>query len=76
MKRHPLDPVSLVFGVLFLAVAALVALPASPFDLLEMGDILAWLLPIALVGVGAALLVPAMASDTGDEDEPAEDHSS
>lgn len=68
LQRHRFDPVSFVFGALFIALAAAVALPADPLQLYFQVDVLAWVVPIGLVAVGTVLLVPALTSARRDED--------
>jgi hypothetical protein len=48
MYRHRFDAVSFVFGVVFLALAAMFALPVDPWDV-YFGFDLGWLLPTALL---------------------------
>jgi hypothetical protein len=51
VDRHAFDPVSLVFGLLFL-VAGIIAVSGG--SIVDDG---AWLLPVGLIGLGLALLV-------------------
>jgi hypothetical protein len=51
MDRHPLDPVSLVFG-LILAMAGLIAVSGG--SIVDDGT---WLLPVGLIGLGLALML-------------------
>jgi hypothetical protein len=51
MQRHSVDPVSLVFGMLFAAAGGL--LLANRFDLLTQ---VRWLVPLVLIVVALALL--------------------
>ncbi len=53
MRRHPLDVLSLVFGVLFVTFATIGLVDALT---LSLGD-LRWLLPALLIVVGGVLLV-------------------
>lgn len=57
MYKHRFDAVSFVFGVAFLALAAMFALPAEPWEI-YFGLDLGWLLPAAVLVVGVALLAP------------------
>jgi hypothetical protein len=54
MRRHELDPLSLVFGVLLTAAGLLLAAGR-----LEIAVRLRWLWPMLLLGLGAAILVGA-----------------
>lgn len=58
MKPHQFDPISFVFGVLFVAIAAAVALPETPWEFVFGGISFGWLLPLLLIVVGVALLAP------------------
>ena len=53
MTRHATDSLSLIFGLLFAAIAAV----------LLFGDLAAisweWVLPVAVIGVGAAVILAA-----------------
>jgi len=53
MTRHPLDVLSLVFGILFVVIATIGLVDAVTISL---GD-LRWLLPTLLIVVGGVLLV-------------------
>lgn len=55
MRRHPTDVVSLVFGLLFLGVAALWG-PGMPSVLDGSG----WRLPVLLIAAGAAGLLVSL----------------
>ncbi len=63
MYRHRFDAVSFVFGVAFLALAAMFALPVKPWDI-YFGFDLGWLLPTAVLVVGVALLTPLFRRST------------
>ena len=57
MKRHDIDPISLVFGLMFAATGALFM--SANIDFADVrGE---WIWPIPLVLVGVALLVSALA---------------
>jgi hypothetical protein len=61
MNKHTFDPISFVFGAGFLALAAVFALPAEPWNIyfdLNLG----WVLPLAILAVGVALVVPVFRS--------------
>ena len=55
MRRHPTDPVSLVFGLLFLGVAVLWGSAGSSV-VNERG----WRLPLLLIGVGTVGLLTSL----------------
>lgn len=61
MKRHPFDPVSFVFGVIFVAMAAAAAF-SDEID----WDLAPWLIPAAVLMLGIGLLASALRS-TDDE---------
>jgi hypothetical protein len=65
MQPHRLDRVSLVFGLLFAALG--IGFLVTPSGLLDLPW--EWLVPAGIVGLGAALLVPAL---TRREPEPLE----
>ena len=63
MRRHPIDLVSLVFGLAFVALAA-AALIADPIELIEAR----WLWPGLLIVLGLALLLaPLGGADRGSQ---------
>ena len=62
MRRHRFDPLSFIFGVLFLAVAA-VALIGT--EVLALRD-LTWIAPSLLVIAGAALLLSSARNGSDD----------
>jgi len=67
MSRHPADPVSLVFGLLFAAIGLV---------LLSGGDgalSLAWVGPLTAVALGALLILAARSTRTAPDDQPTED---
>lgn len=53
MERHPLDALSLVFGLLFTALGAAALADAIVLDLLSVD----WLWPAVLIGSGVAVLL-------------------
>ena len=67
MQRHRFDPLSFIFGLLFVAVAG-VALVGG--DLVVIND-LAWIAPAVLVVAGAALLFST--AGRGDSDDTPDD---
>lgn len=73
MQRHRFDPLSFIFGLLFVAIAGVALIDA---DLLAFGD-LAWVAPALLVVAGGALLLSSAGrrgtddrSDDGSGDRP------
>ena len=63
MYKHTFDPVSLIFGAGFLALAAAFVLPADPWNIyfdLNLG----WILPLAILFVGVALVIPVFRNTT------------
>ena len=75
MKRHQLDPWSLIGGVVLTGLGLLFLIPAEPFDLtLGIQNLFGWALPVLVVVIGLALVAPALRrKDTGDELPPAPD---
>jgi hypothetical protein len=66
MSRHPADPVSLVFGMLFAAIGLV---------LLSGGDralSLAWVGPLTAVALGALLILAARSARPVADDQPPE----
>ena len=61
MKRHDFDPWSLIGGVVLIGMGLLFLIPAEP---LELGNgfrnLFGWVLPVLVVLVGLALIVPAL----------------
>lgn len=60
MKRHPLDTISLIFGILFAAFGLTFLLSQDPWDLVFDSFRLGWVLPLVVLAGGAALLVSAL----------------
>ena len=67
MKRHPFDPVSFVFGVVFVVMAAAAAF-SDEID----WNLAPWLIPAAVLMLGIGLLASALRSTTT-EDAAVED---
>lgn len=65
MKQHSFDPVSFVFGVLFLLAGVPMLVSRSGFHLFEYK----WVFPTFLVIAGLAVLVTAQLSDRRERDE-------
>lgn len=66
MKRHELDPVSLIAGAVFALVAVAHLVAAETGEYLDVG----WLVPVVLVGLGVAGLAGALRA-TRSEDQHA-----
>jgi hypothetical protein len=61
MKRHQLDPWSLIGGVVLTGLGLLFLIPPEPFDLTNgFRDLFGWALPVLVVLVGMALIAPAI----------------
>ncbi len=72
MEKHTFDSLSFSFGVIYAVVGLLFLLPATPVDLIEvMLSTSRWLWPAVILGLGAAIIVPALRSGES-TDEPAE----
>ena len=63
MQRHRFDPLSFIFGLLFVAVAAVALLGG---DLIVIND-LAWIAPAVLVVAGAVLLLSTAGRGSSDD---------
>jgi hypothetical protein len=72
MQQHRFDPISFVFGLLFVSLAALFALPIEPWDVFFGGIELGWLWPLVIIAAGVALLAPSFRQWRKDGDEPEE----
>ena len=61
MKRHQLDPMSLIGGVVLTGLGLLFLIPAEPFDLTNgFRNLFGWALPVLVVLIGLALIAPAL----------------
>lgn len=61
MKRHPFDVLSFSFGVIYTLIGLIFLIPMTPFDLLETVTLsMRWVWPVAVLVIGAAILVPAL----------------
>ena len=61
MKRHQLDPMSLIGGVVLAGLGLLFLIPAEPFDLTNgFRNLFGWALPVLVVLIGLALIAPAL----------------
>ena len=65
MERHRFDAISFVFGILFLALAASAAVGEIDFFALEAK----WVMPVALVAAGVAVLVATVPRGGNEESE-------
>lgn len=63
MKRHPIDIISLIFGLLFALFGLTFLLSQDPWDLVFDSFSLGWFLPLVVLAGGAALLVSALRPD-------------
>jgi hypothetical protein len=70
MKRHRFDPISFVFGALFVALAAAVALPGDPWEYLYDGFTLGWVWPVLIIAIGVALLADGLRGRQAVEADP------
>lgn len=66
MRTHRFDPISFIFGLAFLGLAVLFALPAEPWDIYFGGVSLGWVWPLLVTGAGVALLAPVLRSSSAD----------
>lgn len=71
MKRHDFDPWSLIGGVVLTGMGLLFLIPAEP---LELGNgfrnLFGWVLPVLVVLVGLALIVPALRKREAESELP------
>ena len=70
MKRHSLDLVSLVFGILFTAAGLTFLISPDPWSLLFESTNLSWIFPTLVLLGGAALLFSMTTSKPSDESKP------
>lgn len=68
MKRHPFDPVSFIFGLLFLGFAAPLLFSNADFNFLDR----TWVFPTFLVVAGLIVLISAKNSSRPDDDSDSE----
>jgi hypothetical protein len=70
MKRHQIDPWSLIGGVVLTGLGLLFLIPAEPFDLTNgLQNLFGWALPVLVVVIGLALLAPALRRRDQEEDQ-------
>jgi hypothetical protein len=71
MKRHQLDPWSLIGGVVLTGLGLLFLIPAEPFDLTNgFRNLFGWALPVLVVLVGLALIAPALRNRQDESELP------
>ena len=71
MKRHELDPWSLIGGVVLTGLGLLFLVPAEPFDLANgFRSVFGWALPVLVVFVGLALIAPALRKQEDENELP------
>jgi hypothetical protein len=71
MKRHPLDPWSLIGGVVLTGLGLLFLIPAEPLDLTNgFRNLFGWALPVLVVLVGLALIAPALRKQQDESELP------
>jgi hypothetical protein len=71
MKRHPLDPWSLIGGVVLTGLGLLFLIPAEPFDFTNgFRNLFGWALPVLVVLVGLALIAPALRKQPDESELP------
>ena len=70
MKRHPLDPWSLIGGVVLTGLG-LLFLISEPFDFTNgFRNLFGWALPVLVVLVGLALIAPALRKQRDESELP------
>ena len=73
MRTHRFDPVSFIFGLGFLGLALLFALPAEPWEIYFGGLSLGWVWPVIAIAAGLALLAPVLRSGRAEPDRRADE---
>ncbi|MGH8912159.1 MAG: hypothetical protein ACRDVD_06575 [Acidimicrobiia bacterium] len=67
MKRHNFDVLSFAFGVIYALIGLLFLIPATTFDLVPVLAVsLRWVWPLVIIGIGAAIVIPALRRPTDD----------
>lgn len=70
MERHRFDTLSFAFGLIYLLIGLMFLIPATPFDLAPViAASLRWVWPVAIIGIGAAIIVPLVRTDRTDGTE-------
>ena len=71
MKRHPLDPWSLIGGVILTGLGLLFLIPVEPFDFTDtFRNIAGWAIPVLVILVGLAMIAPAVRRRSGESELP------
>ena len=71
MRRHQLDPWSLIGGVVLTGLGLLFLIPVEPFDLtIGLQNVIGWALPVLVVLIGLALVAPALRRRDQEEELP------
>ena len=69
MKRHDFDVLSFAFGVIYALIGFLFLIPATTFDLVPVLTVsLRWVWPLVILGIGAAIVIPALRRPADDTD--------
>ncbi len=76
MRTHRFDPISFIFGLGFLGLALLFAIPAKPLEIYFGGISLGWVWPVLAIAAGLALLAPVLRSGRAEPDSSEEDAAS
>lgn len=64
MQRHRFDTLSFAFGLIYLLIGLMFLIPATPFDLAPVvAASLRWVWPLAIIGIGAAIVIPLVRTD-------------
>ncbi|MGA7270287.1 MAG: hypothetical protein WB239_04370 [Acidimicrobiia bacterium] len=73
MQRHRFDTLSFAFGLIYLLIGLMFLIPATPFDLAPvMAASLRWVWPLAIIGIGAAIIIPLIRANATSELEEIE----
>jgi hypothetical protein len=73
MERHRFDTLSFAFGLIYLLIGLMFLIPATPFDLAPVvAASLRWVWPVAIIGIGAAIIVPLVRTRATSEPEDAD----
>lgn len=69
MKRHKFDPLSFAFGVIYTLIGLLFLIPVTAVDLVPALTMsLRWIWPAAILGIGAAVLIPLLRRPPTDDE--------
>ena len=73
MQRHNFDLLSFSFGLVYALLGLLFLIPATAFDLVPMISLSArWVLPLVVLGLGAAIVIPLLRRAREDDPEQTE----